>query len=113
LLYFSYPSVRTFIGATSLGPSRRPEQWRSDINIDGDLISLLRLIALEIEEAKWLTILTTLLWQQPIVFPYQESIWEDLSALKASGETFDQLLERMIDAEKERRFFEDVERIEK
>jgi hypothetical protein len=41
---------RTFIDVTSLGPGRRPEQWRSDINIGSDLISLLRLIAPEISE---------------------------------------------------------------
>ncbi len=45
--------------------------------------------------------------------PVSKQIWEDLSSLKAPGETFDQLLERMIEAEKERRFFEDMERIEK
>ncbi len=45
--------------------------------------------------------------------PVSREIWAKLSSLRAPGETYDQLLDRMIEAEKERRFFEDMERIEK
>ncbi|MFZ2183602.1 MAG: hypothetical protein WAZ20_01085 [Methanothrix sp.] len=45
--------------------------------------------------------------------PVSREIWESLSSLKTPGETFDELLKRMIDAEKERRFFDDMQKIEK
>jgi hypothetical protein len=43
--------------------------------------------------------------------PVTAKIWEELSDLKAPGETFAQLLGDMIEREKQRRFFEDMEEI--
>lgn len=45
--------------------------------------------------------------------PVTAKVWEDLSDLKAPGETFAQLLSDMIEHEKKRRLFLDMDRIEK
>jgi predicted CopG family antitoxin len=45
--------------------------------------------------------------------PVTGKVWEDLSDLKAPGETFAQLLSEMIEHEKRRRMFLDMEKIEK
>lgn len=45
--------------------------------------------------------------------PVTAKVWEDLSDLKAPGETFAQLLGEMIEHEKKRRLFMDIEKIEK
>ncbi len=43
--------------------------------------------------------------------PVTVEVWEALSELKAPGETFAHLLSEMIEREKQRRFFEDMEEI--
>lgn len=45
--------------------------------------------------------------------PVSRAVWEELTGLKKPGETFDHLLADMIEREKENRFFEDMDRIEK
>ncbi len=45
--------------------------------------------------------------------PVSKAVWGELSELKRPGETFDHLLADMIEREKENRFFEDMDRIEK
>lgn len=45
--------------------------------------------------------------------PVSRAVWEELSGLKSAGETYDHLLAEMIEREKERRLFEDMDRIEK
>ncbi len=45
--------------------------------------------------------------------PVTTKVWEDLSDLKAPGETFAQLLSDMIEHEKKRRLFLDMDKIEK
>jgi predicted CopG family antitoxin len=45
--------------------------------------------------------------------PVTGKVWEDLSDLKVSGETFAHLLSEMIENEKKRRLFLDMEKIEK
>jgi len=45
--------------------------------------------------------------------PVSRVVWEELSGLKSAGETYDHLLAEMIEREKERRLFEDMDRIEK
>jgi len=45
--------------------------------------------------------------------PVSRVVWEELSGLKSAGETYDHLLEKMIETERERRLFEDMDRIEK
>ena len=44
--------------------------------------------------------------------PVSEGVWEDISDLKRPGQTFDDLLSRMVELEKKRRFIEDMDRIE-
>lgn len=44
--------------------------------------------------------------------PVSEEVWSDLSTLKGPGQTYDDLLARMIEQEKKRRFIEDMDRIE-
>ena len=45
--------------------------------------------------------------------PVTREVWEDLSDLKRPGETFANLLAEMIEHEKKRRLFLDMERIER
>ena len=45
--------------------------------------------------------------------PVSRAVWAELTMLKKPGETFDQLLEEMIEREKKNRFFKDMDRIEK
>jgi hypothetical protein len=45
--------------------------------------------------------------------PVSRAVWKELSGLKSAGETYDHLLAEMIEREKERRLFEDMDRIEK
>ncbi|MFA6372455.1 MAG: hypothetical protein WCW68_07505 [Methanothrix sp.] len=45
--------------------------------------------------------------------PVSRAVWEELSGLKSAGETYDHLLAEMIEREKNRRLFEDMDRIEK
>jgi len=45
--------------------------------------------------------------------PVSKATWAELSNLKEPGETYDHLLENMIEKEKKRRLFEDMDRIEK
>jgi hypothetical protein len=45
--------------------------------------------------------------------PVSRAVWAELASLKKPGETFDHLLANMIEREKENRFFEDMDRIEK
>lgn len=45
--------------------------------------------------------------------PVTRAVWGELAGLKRPGETFDHLLADMIEREKENRFFEDMDRIEK
>jgi len=45
--------------------------------------------------------------------PVSRAVWEELSGLKSAGETYDHLLAEMIEREKKRRLFEDMDRIEK
>jgi hypothetical protein len=45
--------------------------------------------------------------------PVTRAVWGELAGLKRPGETFDHLLSDMIEREKENRFFEDMDRIEK
>jgi hypothetical protein len=45
--------------------------------------------------------------------PVSRVVWEELSGLKSAGETYDHLLAEMIEREKNRRLFEDMDRIEK
>jgi predicted CopG family antitoxin len=44
--------------------------------------------------------------------PVSEGVWAAISELKHSGQTFDDLLSRMVEQEKKRRFIEDMDRIE-
>jgi len=45
--------------------------------------------------------------------PVTREVWEGLSDLKSPGETFANLLAEMIEHEKKRRLFLDMDRIEK
>ena len=45
--------------------------------------------------------------------PVTSEVWKDLSDLKRPGETFANLLAEMIEHEKKRRLFFDMDRIEK
>jgi hypothetical protein len=45
--------------------------------------------------------------------PVSRAVWEELSGLKKPGETYDHLLDEMIEREKKHRLFEDMDRIEK
>jgi hypothetical protein len=45
--------------------------------------------------------------------PVSKVVWEELAGLKKPGETYDHLLEGMIEREKKNRLFEDMDRIEK
>jgi hypothetical protein len=45
--------------------------------------------------------------------PVSKVVWGELAGLKKPGETYDHLLERMIEREKKNRLFEDMDRIEK
>lgn len=45
--------------------------------------------------------------------PVSKATWAELAGLKKPGETYDDLLEGMIEREKKSRLFEDMDRIEK
>jgi predicted CopG family antitoxin len=45
--------------------------------------------------------------------PVSRNVWASLSSLRKPGETYNDLLEEMIEREKKRRLFEDMDRIEK
>jgi hypothetical protein len=45
--------------------------------------------------------------------PVSKVVWSELAGLKKPGETYDHLLEGMIEREKKNRLFEDMDRIEK
>jgi hypothetical protein len=45
--------------------------------------------------------------------PVSKAVWAELAGLKKPGETYDHLLEGMIEREKKNRFFEEMDRIEK
>lgn len=45
--------------------------------------------------------------------PVSRTVWGELAGLKKPGETYDHLLEGMIEREKKNRLFEDMDRIEK
>lgn len=45
--------------------------------------------------------------------PVSRAVWAELSSLRKPGETYDQLLVEMIEREKKRRLFDDMDRIEK
>ncbi len=45
--------------------------------------------------------------------PVSRTVRIELAGLKRPGETYDHLLAEMIEREKEKRFFEDMDRIEK
>jgi len=45
--------------------------------------------------------------------PVSKVVWGELAGLKKPGETYDHLLEGMIEREKKPRLFEDMDRIEK
>jgi hypothetical protein len=45
--------------------------------------------------------------------PVSKAVWGELARLKRPGETYDHLLEEMIEREKKNRLFEDMDRIEK
>ena len=45
--------------------------------------------------------------------PVSKVVWGELAGLKKPGETYDHLLEGMIEREKKTRLFEDMDRIEK
>ena len=44
--------------------------------------------------------------------PVTEAVWNELSDLKAAGQTYSELLEEMIEERKKARLFRDMERIE-
>lgn len=44
--------------------------------------------------------------------PVSESVWRRLSELKRPGQTFDQLLDEIIENEKKHRLLQDMKRIE-
>ncbi|MGB3459010.1 MAG: hypothetical protein WBB08_06910 [Halobacteriota archaeon] len=44
--------------------------------------------------------------------PVSREIWEELSSLKVPGQTFDELIEVMIEKEKKLRLHRDMKRIE-
>lgn len=44
--------------------------------------------------------------------PVSESVWKRLSELKKPGQTFDQLLDDLIEREKKYRLLQDMKRIE-
>jgi hypothetical protein len=45
--------------------------------------------------------------------PVSRAVWAELSSLRKPGQTYDNLLEEMIEREKKHRLFEDMDRIEK
>lgn len=45
--------------------------------------------------------------------PVSRAVWGELSRLRKPGETYDHLLEEMVEREKKHRLFEDMDRIEK
>ena len=45
--------------------------------------------------------------------PVSKAVWRELAGLKKPGETYDHLLEGMIEREKKNRLFEDMDCIEK
>lgn len=45
--------------------------------------------------------------------PVSRAVWAELSSLRKPGQTYDHLLEEMIEREKKQRLFEDMDRIEK
>lgn len=45
--------------------------------------------------------------------PVPRAVWAELSSLRKPGETYGHLLEEMIEQEKKKRLFEDMDRIEK
>jgi predicted CopG family antitoxin len=44
--------------------------------------------------------------------PVSQEIWEELSSLREPGQTFDELIEKMIEREKKLRLLKDMKRIE-
>jgi len=44
--------------------------------------------------------------------PVSESVWRELSELKKLGQTFDQLLNEIVEREKKYRLMQDMKRIE-
>ena len=44
--------------------------------------------------------------------PLSPEIWEELSRLKEQGQTFNELIEKMIEGEKKLRLLKDMKRIE-
>jgi len=44
--------------------------------------------------------------------PVSESVWRELSELKKPGQTFDQLLNEIVEREKKYRLMQDMKRIE-
>jgi hypothetical protein len=45
--------------------------------------------------------------------PVSRAVWAELSSMRKPGQTYDHLLEEMIEREKKQRLFEDMDRIEK
>lgn len=45
--------------------------------------------------------------------PVSRAVWAELSSLRKPGQTYDHLLEEMIEREKKQRLFEDMDKIEK
>jgi hypothetical protein len=45
--------------------------------------------------------------------PVRENTWKELSDIKEAGQTYDMLLQKLIEKEKKARLFEDMERIDK
>jgi predicted CopG family antitoxin len=60
-----------------------------------------------------LTIVTILHMLATKRIPVSETVWAELSSLKAAGQTYSQLLEEMIEDRKKAQFFREMERIEK
>lgn len=59
-----------------------------------------------------LTIITILTMLAAKRIPVTEAVWNELSDLKAAGQTYSELLEEMIEERKKARLFRDMERIE-
>ena len=59
-----------------------------------------------------LTIITILSMPATKRIPVTEAVWNELSDLKVTGQTYSQLLEEMIEDRKKARLFGDMERIE-
>jgi len=59
-----------------------------------------------------LTIITIFTMLATKRIPVTEAVWNELSDLKAAGQTYSELLEEMIEERKKARLFRDMERIE-